>query len=651
MGSMHTGLEDQPDGFERLAAFYAERARDGAGLMVTGGIAPRAEGDFGSGLSVLNRTDQLPNHRLISEAVHAEGGKIAMQILHTGRYANNPGCVAPSPIKAPINRFEPRQLTGGEVAELIEDFANCAGLAREAGYDGVEIMGSEGYLITEFITRRTNRRDDEWGGSYDNRIRFPLEIIRRVRARVGPDFIIMFRLSMLDLVADGSNWSEVVALARQVETAGANLINAGIGWHEARIPTIAQATPRAAWTWVSARLRGEVNLPVVTSNRINTPELAEQILARGDADMVSLARPFLADARFVAKARAGRSDEINSCIACNQACLDFIFSDRICSCLVNPRACHETELRYEPAKKIQNIAVVGAGPAGLSLASIAAERGHSVTLFEAARRIGGQLLMARRIPGKEEFDETLRYFSRRLESLAVDLRLAHRATLADLIGQGFDQVILASGVSPRRPDLEGMDHPKVMTYADLLAGDARIGRRVAIMGAGGIGFDVAEFLIHQETGEPQSIDQFLSYWGVDRSMENAGGLARETPIDQPARQIYLLQRKASRFGASLGKTTGWITRARLDRAGVTLIGGVTYERMDDRGLHILVEGEPRILEVDNLVVCAGQEPLRDLLAGLRKAAIEVHTIGGADDAQELDARRAIEQGARLAASL
>ncbi|MDP6173784.1 MAG: NADPH-dependent 2,4-dienoyl-CoA reductase, partial [Rhodospirillales bacterium] len=611
----------------------------------------RAEGVVGGSGGVLTGEEDVPNHRLITEAVHGEGGKILMQILHTGRYANHPECVAPSPIKSPISRYEPRELGGGEVWGMVEDFANCAQYAQEAGYDGVEIMGSEGYLISEFIVQRTNHRTDIWGGSYENRIRLPLEILRATRARVGPDFIIMFRLSMIDLVEDGSTWSEVEQLAQELEAGGATLINTGIGWHEARVPTIAQATPGAAWSWVTAKLRGAVGLPVVTSNRINTPELAEEVLARGDADMVSMARPFLADSQLVAKAAAGRADEINNCIACNQACLDFIFSGDVCTCLVNPQACYETELSQEPCQTAMNIAIVGAGPAGLTAAITAAERGHKITLFEAGAEIGGQLLLAKVIPGKEEFDKTLRYFRRRLEVLGVEQRLGRTATAGELIKGEFDQVILATGITARRPEMEGVDHPKVLSYADLLLGKVQAGRRVAIMGAGGIGFDVADFLTHAAPNAAQSREDFLSYWGIDPQISLPGGLTGKPDIPEPAREIYLLQRKTSRHGASLGKTTGWITRARLQNAKVNLLGGVTYEKMDDQGLHITIDEEPRILEVDNLVICAGQVPLWDLQAELETAGLPVHLIGGADEAGGLDARRAIDQGFRLASSL
>ncbi len=648
MGSMHTGLEEVENGPERMAAFYAERARGGVGLIVTGGIAPNRAGCTMSSARMLNSAEGVAEHRLITEAVHAEGGKIAMQILHTGRYGHHDSSVAPSPLRAPINPMTPHELSGAEIEETIEDFVNCAALAQEAGYDGVEIMGSEGYLINEFIAPRTNKREDEWGGAFENRIRLPREIVRRTRERVGSNFILIYRLSMIDLVEDGSEWNEVVELAKAIEAAGATIINTGIGWHEARVPTIAQMVPRAAWTWVTARLRGEVTVPLITTNRINTPEVGEEVLARGDADMVSLARPFLADAEFVSKAAEGRADEINTCIGCNQACLDFIFTGRTTSCMVNPRACHETELNYLKADRLKKIAVVGSGPAGLAYASIAAERGHGVTLFEAADRIGGQLNIAREVPGKQEFDETLRYFHRQLELTGVDVRLGARASAADLIGHGYDEIVLASGVTPRRPDIPGLDHPSVLNYIEVLLDKKPVGERVAIIGAGGIGFDVATFLT-QPTGGP-SKEEFLAEWGVDTAYTGRGALRAPKTNGAARHRITMLQRKASKLGAGLGKSTGWIHRTALRQAGVTMMGGVTYRGIDDQGLHISLNERDEIVPADTVVICSGQEPRRDLADELLAANVTVHLIGGADKAVELDAQRAIDQGARLAAA-
>ncbi|MGW6838005.1 oxidoreductase [Streptomyces sp. NPDC054949] len=648
MGSMHTGLEEHAGGFERLAAFYAERARGGAGLIVTGGIAPNDAGRPFEGGSRLTTEDEAAEHRVITEAVHAEGGKIAMQILHFGRYAYHKDLVAPSPLQAPISPFVPNELTDIEVERTIEDFVRAARLAKLAGYDGVEIMGSEGYLVNEFIAAATNRRTDRWGGAYENRVRFPLEIVRRTRAAVGEDFILIYRLSMLDLIPGGSTLDEVVHLAKEIEAAGATIINTGIGWHEARIPTIATSVPRGAYTWVTKRLMGAVSVPLVTSNRINTPEIAEELLADGRADLVSLARPFLADAEFVNKARAGAPETINTCIGCNQACLDHTFSGKITSCLVNPRACHETELVLSPTQLKKSVAIVGAGPAGLACAVSAAERGHAVTLYEAAGHIGGQLDVARRIPGKEEFEETIRYFGTQLAAREIDVRLNTRADVDTL--QGYDEVVVATGVTPRTPAIEGVDHPNVVNYLDVLRDGAPVGERVAVVGAGGIGFDVAEFLTDSGEGASQDPEVYFRHWGVDTAYTGPGGL---TPAERPAspRRVHLLQRKATKVGANLGTTTGWIHRAELKHRGVVSVAGATYDRIDDEGLHITVEGEERLVPADTVVLCTGQEPRRDLYEALRAAGVDAHLIGGADVAAELDAKRAIRQGTELAASL
>ncbi|MFJ9940095.1 oxidoreductase [Streptomyces erythrochromogenes] len=648
MGSMHTGLEEHQGGFERLAAFYAERARGGAGLIVTGGIAPNDAGRPFEGGSRLTTEEEAAEHRVITDAVHAEGGKIAMQILHFGRYAYHKDLVAPSAIQAPISPFVPNELSDAEVEQTVEDFVRAARLARLAGYDGVEIMGSEGYLINEFIAAATNRRTDRWGGAYENRVRFPLEIVRRTREAVGEDFILVYRLSMLDLIPGGSTLDEVVHLAKEIEAAGATIINTGIGWHEARIPTIATSVPRGAYTWVTKRLMGAVSVPLVTSNRINTPEKAEEILADGRADLVSLARPFLADADFVAKAEAGRPETINTCIGCNQACLDHTFSGKITTCLVNPRACHETELVLSPTQLKKRVAVVGAGPAGLACAVSAAERGHAVTLFEASGHIGGQLDVARRIPGKEEFEETIRYFGTQLTAHGIDVRLDTRADVETL--RGYDEVVVATGVTPRTPDIEGVDHESVVSYLDVLRDGAPVGERVAVLGAGGIGFDVAEYLTDSGEGAAQDPDVYFRHWGVDTAYTGPGGLtAPERPA--PPRQVHLLQRKATKVGAGLGTTTGWIHRAELKHRGVVSVAGASYDRIDHEGLHITVGGEQRLVPADTVVLCTGQEPRRDLYEALRAAGIEAHLIGGADVAAELDAKRAIRQGTELAAQL
>ncbi len=650
MGSMHTGLEDRAKNFPRLADYFAERARGGVGLIVSGGIAPNRAGWVAPFAGKLTSRREVGRHRLVTDAVHREGGLICMQILHAGRYGYHPLIVAPSAIKSPITPFKPRALSTGGVDRQIRDFTRCAALAREAGYDGVEVMGSEGYLINQFLVTRTNRRDDRWGGDFSARMQLPVEIVRRVREAVGPDFIIIYRLSMLDLIDDGSNWEEIETLARAVEEAGATMINTGIGWHEARIPTIATLVPRAGFTWVTRRLMGKVGVPLITTNRINRPDVAEAVLARGDADMISMARPFLADAEFVRKAKEGRADEINICIACNQACLDHTFKGQVASCLVNPRACHETDLKIVPAAVPKRIAVVGAGPAGMAAAVIAARRGHRVVLFEAAGQIGGQFNMAKRIPGKEEFHETLRYFSRQLELNGVDVRLETEADSAGLLEEKFDHVVLATGVTPRVPAIQGIDHPSAVSYVDILTGRVEAGRRVAIVGAGGIGFDVAEFLAHAN-GAP-AVERFNREWGIDSDPSIRGGVDGVEPAPERAdRQIVLLQRKSGKPGAGLGKTTGWIHRIQLRQQGVETIAGVTYDRIDDRGLHISVAGEVRVLEVDTVVICAGQEPQRSLAQDLEAGSLPHDLVGGAFEARELDAKRAIDQATRLAAVL
>lgn len=650
MGSMHVGLEEAENGFERMAAFYAERARGGVGLMVTGGIAPNKRGrPFPHGAAMTTQAE-AEQHKVVTAAVHAAGSKICMQILHFGRYAYHSDLVAPSAIKAPINPKCPHALSEDEVEQTIEDFVGAAALAQSAGYDGVEIMGSEGYLINEFIAPGTNQRQDQWGGSAENRMRFPLEIVRRTRARVGTNFIIIFRLSMLDLVEGGSNQEEVVELAKALEKAGVTILNTGIGWHEARVPTIATKVPRAAYAWVTQQLMGTVKIPLVATNRINTPEIAEQILANGMADMVSMARPFLADPDFVNKAAEGRGDEINTCIACNQACLDHTFSGKITSCLVNPRACNETLMVERPVSRKQRIAVVGAGPAGLAFSTTAARRGFDVTLFDAANEIGGQFNVAKQVPGKEEFFETLRYFKNQLERTGVKLHLGRKVSAKDLLQADFEQVVLATGVNPRTPSIEGISHPKVVGYLDVLRDKCAVGQRVALIGAGGIGFDTAEYLL--QDGNSPSLDKakFYAEWGVDVTQATRGGLQSARPEKSP-RKLYLLQRKTSKVGDGLGKTTGWIHRTSLKNRAVEMIAGVTYRKVDDAGLHITVDNQEMVLPVDTVVLCAGQEPQRELQSELHEAGCRVHLIGGADLAIELDAKRAIKQGTELALSL
>lgn len=654
MGSMHTGLEEEKGGFDKLAAFYGERARGGVGLIVTGGIAPNLRGRLVPHGSQLSFPWQVAKHKKVTSAVHQEGGKIALQILHAGRYAYHPFSLAPSALKAPISPFKPRAMSERQIRGTIRDFAATAALARAAGYDGVEVMGSEGYLINQFICERTNKRTDGWGGSSENRMRFPVEIVRAIRERVGPDFIIIFRLSMLDLVEQGSTLEEVIALGKALEQVGVTLINTGIGWHEARIPTIATSVPRGAFSWVTAELKKHLKVPLITTNRINTPEVAERILAGGEADMVSMARPFLADPEFVIKAAEDRADEINTCIACNQACLDHIFKQKRASCLVNPRACFETELTFGRVPQPKKLAVVGAGPAGLAFACYAAERGHQVSLFDQASEIGGQFNFAKQIPGKEEFHETLRYFAKRLEKCGVELYLGQRQSAESLLGGGFDEVILATGIRPRTPNIPGIEHPKVLSYLDVLRDHKPVGEKVAVIGAGGIGFDVAEYLVEKRVAQSSHgdgdlrRDHWLKEWGIDKQLAERGGLT--TPeVDAPERQIWLLQRKESKVGDGLGKTTGWIHRTVLKNRKVQMLSGVQYLRIDDEGLHIQVGDKQQCLPVDQVIICAGQEPLKELQVGLQAAGKPVHIIGGADVAAELDAKRAIRQGAELAA--
>ncbi len=649
MGSMHTGLEEVENGHQRMAAFFAERARGGVGLIVTGGFGPNKRAATHENTRMLWSEEDCADHRIITDAVHEAGGKICMQILHTGRYAFNENPIAPSAVQAPINPFKPKAATAEEIEEQIEDFVRTSVLAQKSGYDGVEIMGSEGYFLNQFLATRTNHRDDEWGGSYENRMRLPVEVIRRVRAAVGENFIIIYRLSMLDLVEGGSSFDEVVQLGQAIEKAGATIINTGIGWHEARIPTIATKVPRGAFTWVTKKYREHFSIPVITSNRINTPEKAEEVLARGDADMVSMARPFLADPDFVNKAAADKSDEINTCIGCNQACLDHVFVGKMTSCLVNPRACHETELNLAPSQNPKKLAVVGAGPAGLSFAVSAAQCGHRVTLFDAADEIGGQFNIAKQIPGKEEFNETLRYYRRQLELHNVEVRLGTVISPEQLNAGDFDEVVLATGIKPRTPAIEGIDHPKVLSYLEVLRDKRPVGKKVAVIGAGGIGFDVSEYLTHAGPSTSQNIEAFMQEWGIDMALQARGGIEGVAAKPYPSeREVFLLQRKPSKVGGGLGKTTGWIHRTGLQNKGVTMIPGCEYLRIDDAGLHLRIGDQDTALAVDNVVICAGQECNRDLVDGLEKP---YHLIGGADLATELDAKRAIDQGMRLAVSL
>lgn len=651
MGSMHTGLEENKE-LSRLATYFAERAQHQVGLIVTGGIAPNWSGKIAPKAAKLTTQREMRKHLPVTAAVHQHSGKIVLQILHAGRYAYHPFCAAPSAIKSPISPFKPRTLSNWGIKKTIRDFVRCAHLAQQAGYDGVEVMGSEGYLINQFLVTHTNKRTDQWGGSYQNRMRFPLEIVRAIRAKCGSNFIIIYRLSMLDLLADGSSIEEIILLAQEIEKAGATLINTGIGWHEARIPTIATMVPRAAFAWVTKHLKSKVNIPLITVNRINTPEIAEEVLAAGDADLVSMARPFLADPEFLAKAATNRSNEINTCIACNQACLDHTFQGKTASCLVNPRACHETLLNFLPSQTPKKLAVVGAGPAGLAFATLAAQCGHKVTLYEVSDKIGGQFNMAKQIPGKEEFHETLRYFAKQIELHHVDLKLNAYVTAAELIGGKYDEIILATGVTPRIPEIEGISHSKVLSYIEVLNQHKPVGKTVAIIGAGGIGFDVAEYLSQEGISASLDEQKYLHEWGIDHTLQARGGVAGIVPTPQKSpRTIYLLQRGSERVGAHLGKTTGWIHRLSLKHRQVHMMNNVRYQKIDDAGLHITINDKPQILAVDNVVICAGQLPQRNLLSELQAANLKVHLIGGADAAIELDAKRAIKQAAELAAKI
>jgi 2,4-dienoyl-CoA reductase (NADPH2) len=645
MGSMHTGLEEDKENLNRLAQFYRERALGGVGLIVTGGFAPNRSGRLAPFAAKLTNSKEQNKHELITHTVHEAGGKIALQILHSGRYGYHPFLVAPSGIKSPISPFKPWVMSQWRIKKTIKHFARCAKLAQMAGYDGVEIMGSEGYLINQFIVSHTNHRSDEWGGSYENRIRFPVEIVRSVREAVGEQFIIIYRLSMLDLIAEGSSWEEIVTLAKAIEQAGATIINTGIGWHEARIPTIGTMVPSAAFARVTQHLKPEVKIPLITSNRINTPEVANQLLEEGVADMISMARPFLADSHFAEKAKLGESQAINVCIACNQACLDRVFVNKTASCLVNPRACNETELIYQTTSHPKSIAVVGAGPAGMAFAAAAAERGHKITLFEKNDSLGGQFNLAKRIPGKEEFQHTLKYFNYQLKKFNVDLQFNTEATIGLL--QDFDEVVLATGIIPRIPDIKGIEHEKVISYIEAITGTKDVGKKVAIIGAGGIGFDVAEFLTHEHHA---SSNQFYEEWGIDLNGLHRGGL-KSPEISSSPREVYLLQRKKEKMGKRLGKTTGWIHRLSLKHKQVKMISGVSYDAIDDQGLHVTINQKPQLLDVDTIIICAGQMELKELFEPLKKTGKSVHLVGGAYRALELDARHAIDQACRLAALL
>ena len=650
MGSMHTGLEEEKNGIGKIAKYYGERAKGGVGLIVTGGIAPNRQGWTAPFSARMSTKKHAESHKEITEEVHKHGGKICMQILHSGRYGYHPMAVSPSNIKSPISPFKPFQLTESGIKRTINDFVNCAKLSKMAGYDGIEIMGSEGYLINQFIAERTNKRLDKWGGIYENRMRFPIELVKQTREAVGKEYIIIYRLSMLDLVEKGSDWNEVVQLAKEIEKAGATIINTGIGWHEARIPTIATSVPRAAFTWVTKKMKEEVSIPLVTTNRINMPETAEQVLANGDADIISMARPFLADPEWVNKAAAEKEDEINTCIGCNQACLDHVFEQKVASCLVNPRACHETELNYNTTDKPKKIAVVGAGPAGLAASTIAAQRGHTVTLFDSESEIGGQFNIAKQIPGKEEFYETIRYFNKQIELHNVTVKLNTRVSKDDLLKTDFDEVILATGIKPRIPSIEGIEHEKVLDYLDVLKHKKHVGKRVAVVGAGGIGFDVSEYLAHEGESTSQNIDAWLKEWGIDKSLTARSGIEGVKPEIEPSpREIFMFKRSKGKFGGKLGKTTGWIHRSTLKKKNVQFINRVQYTKIDDQGLHYIQNEKAKVLEVDNVIICAGQNPLKELLEPLQENGLRVHVIGGADFASELDAKRAINQGARLAA--
>jgi len=650
MGSMHTGLEEKKNGLERIATYYAERARGGVGLIVSGGIAPNVQGWTAPFSARMSTKKHAKHHKVITDAVHKEGGKICMQILHSGRYGYHPLAVAPSAIKSPITPFKPFKLKQSGIKRTIKDFVNSAKLAKLAGYDGVEIMGSEGYLINQFIAERTNKRTDNYGGSYENRMRLPIALVKQTREAVGEEFIIIYRLSMLDLVEKGSSWQEVVALGKEIEKAGATIINTGIGWHEARIPTIATSVPRAAFTWVTKKMKEELSIPLVTSNRINMPETAEQVLAEGHADLVSMARPFLADPEWVNKASENKSDQINTCIGCNQACLDHVFQQKVASCLVNPRACHETELNYLPTEHRKKIAVIGAGPAGLAASTIAAQRGHEVVLFDADKEIGGQFNMAKQIPGKEEFYETIRYFNTQIALHKVTVKLNTRVQADDIKNGNFDEVILATGIQPRSPKIEGIEHPKVLNYLDVLKHKKPVGKRVAVIGAGGIGFDVSEFLAHEGESTSLHIDAWLKEWGIDKTITARSGIEGMQAVVEPSpRELFMFKRSKGKFGANLGKTTGWIHRSTLKKKNVQFINSVQYTKIDDEGLHYVQNEEQKVLAVDNVIICAGQLPFKELLPPLEALGLKVHVVGGADVASELDAKRAINQASRLAA--